>query len=449
MDSLWGNPDHLWYIASALRQKYSEDKLHILVPQRNAGSFTYDGIELGGERVTQEIEQTLEELATQGRHIRKISVMGYSLGGLVARYAVGLLYSKGYFRTLTPVNFTTFASPHLGVRTPLLGFHNHMWNVMGARLLSMSGRQLFGIDSFRDTGRPLLSVLADPDSIFIKALASFKHRSLYTNIVNDRSTVHYTTGITRTDPYANLKAIKVNYLPGYEDVILDPENPISPHEEEGLQTWSQKIADGAMAVASRTAFTALFAVVLTVGIPVFFATSLVQTIRSSRRIRLHNEGKLGIDVKEYQVPLVMSMVREARQTAEDFFENVNQAQSQEYLPAGTEEVALEDGSMSPVVSPMLMPKHGGAGSVSSGSEKSPSSLRAPEGEDRSADFPILALTPNQFSMIQALDDVGFKKYPVWIHKARHSHAAIIVRMNRDSFSEGKVVVKHWLDHFEI
>jgi len=48
-------------------------------------------------------------------------------------------------------------------------------------------------------------------------------------------------------------------------------------------------------------------------------------------------------------------------------------------------------------------------------------------------------------MIQALDEVGFRKYPVFIHKVMHSHAAIIVRVDKSSFDEGRVVLKHWLD----
>jgi hypothetical protein len=64
--------------------------------------------------VAQEIEETLGELARNGQKIRKLSVIGYSLGGLVARYAIGLLFRKGYFDKLEPVNFTTFVTPHLG-----------------------------------------------------------------------------------------------------------------------------------------------------------------------------------------------------------------------------------------------------------------------------------------------------------------------------------------------
>lgn len=86
-----------------MREKYTEDQLHILVAKRNAGSFTYDGIELGGERVTREIEEKLEELTKSGHTITRISVIGYSLGGLIARYAIGLLYHKGLFERIEPV----------------------------------------------------------------------------------------------------------------------------------------------------------------------------------------------------------------------------------------------------------------------------------------------------------------------------------------------------------
>ncbi|KAG9816752.1 DUF676-domain-containing protein, partial [Aureobasidium melanogenum] len=174
---LWGNPKHLKNLATSLQAEYPKDKLHVLLTKSNSNNFTYDGIELGGERTTNEIEEEIKILEKDGRRITKISIVGYSLGGLVARYVVGLLYSKGYFDRIQPVNFTTFATPHLGVRSPLLGPHNYLWNVLGARTLSTSGRQLFTVDSFRDTGRPLLTVLADPSSVFIRGLAKFKHRT--------------------------------------------------------------------------------------------------------------------------------------------------------------------------------------------------------------------------------------------------------------------------------
>jgi predicted esterase len=103
LSRLWGNPNHLEVMAKSLREKHPEENLHILVAKRNSGSFTYDGIELGGERVSQEIEEEIEKLAKAGQEIKRISLVGYSLGGLVARFCVGLLYSKGFFEKITPV----------------------------------------------------------------------------------------------------------------------------------------------------------------------------------------------------------------------------------------------------------------------------------------------------------------------------------------------------------
>lgn len=100
---LWGSPDHFNVLSASIREKYPEDKIHILATKRNIGSHTYDGIEVGGERAASEIEEVLEDFARNGHAFKKISVVGYSLGGLVSRYAIGLLYHKGWFDKLQAV----------------------------------------------------------------------------------------------------------------------------------------------------------------------------------------------------------------------------------------------------------------------------------------------------------------------------------------------------------
>lgn len=85
----------MFSVAKALRAAHSEDEVHILIAQRNSGSFTYDGIELGGERVCAEIEEELRLIEKKGGKIKKLSLVGYSMGGLISRYAVGLLYARG------------------------------------------------------------------------------------------------------------------------------------------------------------------------------------------------------------------------------------------------------------------------------------------------------------------------------------------------------------------
>ncbi|KAF8846661.1 DUF676-domain-containing protein [Acephala macrosclerotiorum] len=456
---LWGNPNHLEVMAKSLRAKHPDQSLHILVAKRNSGSFTYDGIERGGERVCQEIEEEIEKLAKAGQEIKRLSMVGYSLGGLVARYAVGLLDSQGFFEKIKPVNFTTFASPHLGVRTPLRGWHNHIWNVFGARTLSASGRQLFTIDNFRDTGKPLLEILADPESIFIKAskislkdatkkhhdtpscsksitvlilpgLAKFERRTLYTNIINDRSAVYYTTGISRNDPFINLDKIKLNYLKGYDDIILDPACPVASTEpEKAEETYYSALIRGTKTNMGRLPFLMAMIFFIPFGVVAFLINSGVQSVRSNRRIRLHETGLAGIEPGNYRVPLLITGMREA---VEDVYENLNSAQSNEYLTNGIDEEAVTEPG-----SPALeRPQSSNAVSKLNLDEEKPAPAH---------DVPTLALAPYQFRMIQALDSVGWRKYPVYIHKASHSHAAIIVRIDKSSFDEGRVVLKHWLD----
>ena len=64
--------------------------------------------------MAEEITEELDRLARDGYQIKKLSMVGYSLGGLVARYAIGLLHHQGLFKKIEPVNFTTFVTPHLG-----------------------------------------------------------------------------------------------------------------------------------------------------------------------------------------------------------------------------------------------------------------------------------------------------------------------------------------------
>lgn len=82
-----------------------------------------------GERLANEVLSVVE----QRRGVKMISIVAHSLGGLVARYAIGRLYEcgnrtkcsvgnnreqveclEGLIAGLKPMNFITFASPHLG-----------------------------------------------------------------------------------------------------------------------------------------------------------------------------------------------------------------------------------------------------------------------------------------------------------------------------------------------
>jgi hypothetical protein len=275
------------------------------------------------------------------------------------------------------------------------------------------------IDKFRGTGRPLLEILADSNSIFMQGLAKFKRRTLYANIVNDRSAVYYTTSISKTDPFINLERIRFTYVKGYEDILLDPDAPLGLPEESEMTVCARALKASETSVKRFPFFVAL-AFYVPIGLMTVLVNSGIEALRSNHRIRLYEQGRSDIDPDAYRVPLLISGIQEA---VDDVYKNVNSAQSHEYLAATSEEALLEE----------------------------PSSLRTLQQDDwkstlfHQPDIPILSLTSSQFGMIQSLDNLGWHKFPVHIHKHRHSHAAIIVRKDKPSFAEGIVVIRHWLE----
>jgi hypothetical protein len=149
--------------------------------------------------------------------VTKFSCVGYSLGGLVVRYMIGLLEARtpSYFDAVEPVQLMTIASPAIGI--PAYNtFWSPIFHALGSRLLSRTGRQLYARDRFSGK-KPLLEVMADPRTSFIKALKRFRKVSIYANAINDRCvcsnfvdatdefdrTVPYpTAGLSKTDPFA-------------------------------------------------------------------------------------------------------------------------------------------------------------------------------------------------------------------------------------------------------
>ena len=127
-----------------------------------------------------QVFEEIEKLEDEGKRVTRFSVTGYSLGGLLGRYLVGyafslpclhyltlpyplnsILHQRKFFATVTPVNFNTVATPHVGLLLyPSL--LSKLGTVFGPRLLGRTGKQLYTVDKWSKTGRPLLAVMADP-----------------------------------------------------------------------------------------------------------------------------------------------------------------------------------------------------------------------------------------------------------------------------------------------
>ncbi|CAE7229666.1 unnamed protein product [Rhizoctonia solani] len=226
---MWGTADHLKTVEESIQKKFADiegnTELVTLRVRTNADSFTYDGLDWGAERA---IYQTIEEVEADGtKKVTKFSIFGYSLGGLISRYAIGILYQRGFFRTVKPVNFTTFSTPHLGLPR-IRGFIGGLMHKLGPKMLSRTGEQFYAVDKEKwspddKQGRPLLEVMADKNSIFFKALKSFPHVTFYGNAVNDMTVVYCTAMAEDYDPFAALKTkshrLGIKMDPKYKHVI--------------------------------------------------------------------------------------------------------------------------------------------------------------------------------------------------------------------------------------
>lgn len=233
LHGLWGAPQHVQYIVDAIsnhaaaasnrHHSYTgaQPKVVVLAPSTNAESFahTYDGIDECSVRVVQEIDAECARITTEdpSARIARFSIVGYSLGGLIARYVIGVLDSRqpSFFRDVEPVHFATFASPAIGI-PHYDTFWSGAFRFLGSRLLSRTGNQLYERDRFlparfanpnsdddaglagsskkggfvgrylplprgKEKAEPLLKIMADPRYSFHRALLKFKHIDIFAN----------------------------------------------------------------------------------------------------------------------------------------------------------------------------------------------------------------------------------------------------------------------------
>jgi len=109
----------------------------------------------------------IEAELTRLGNVDRFSIIGYSMGGLIARYVVGKLYERGYFDKMQPLvrpaalgasgqtrpahchdhagllvphqNFITVATPHLGIVRPETSWFNSVYNAVATRAVSHAG----------------------------------------------------------------------------------------------------------------------------------------------------------------------------------------------------------------------------------------------------------------------------------------------------------------------
>ncbi|KAM7520891.1 hypothetical protein LguiB_019853 [Lonicera macranthoides] len=211
VNGIIGSAQNWRFAAKQFVKNYPQDVI-VHCSECNSSLLTFDGVDVMGNRLAEEVISVIK------RHsdLRKISFIGHSLGGLVARYAIAKLYRKeltrdvcqqdgesrvdgpgdqcleeklkGKIAGLEPVNFITSATPHLGSRghkqvPAFCGFYTLEKAAFQASwCLGRTGKHLFLADT--DNGKPplLLQMVNDSEDLpFMSALQSFKRRVAYAN----------------------------------------------------------------------------------------------------------------------------------------------------------------------------------------------------------------------------------------------------------------------------
>ena len=183
-----GNELEMGYIETSIRKQMTSN-MNIVVykPKCNVGK-TFDGIELGADRLVQELSTFITHhvartTTTSEKVVASLSIVGNSLGGLYARNLISKLPLKFTTTTtvqpvqveLIPMLFVTTVTPHLGCS-------QHTYVKIPRWLEGMIGRL------FRRTGRDLFAANDDgiiyqmsTQSHYLVPLQQYKKRVAYSN----------------------------------------------------------------------------------------------------------------------------------------------------------------------------------------------------------------------------------------------------------------------------
>lgn len=228
-----GGSEKDWMFATEQFVTAFPDKVFVHRSKQNVDKLAKDGVDVMGERLAREVIEVIE----RNPNMRKISFIAYSVGGLVARYAIGRLYktsenepmqnssnaesnadSVGTICGLQAMNFITLATPHLG-----LSGHMQLPFLMGNTKLERIARKiapwrdgktgchLFLTDGAEQTHPLLLSMVKDSnDCYFMSALRAFERRVVYANLFHDY-VVGWRTASIRGDSVCRRQWIGTGY----------------------------------------------------------------------------------------------------------------------------------------------------------------------------------------------------------------------------------------------
>ncbi|KAG8978275.1 hypothetical protein FRB90_008513, partial [Tulasnella sp. 427] len=460
-------------------------ELDVLVAETNREAHTYDGVDWGAERVVQEVKDRIAVIETPEANPRKkvtrFSIIGYSLGGLLSRYAVGILYSTGFFDDgkVKPVNFATIATPNIGLLRYDTVFSSFA-HTMGPIFLSRTGKHFYAKDADEwggGGGKPLLEVMSERGNVFYDALTKFERVTFVANAINDITVPFVTASAESYDPFVAYaqSGVEIELDEKYSPVIKSfklPTGP-APHVPPPPRMFSKAWWKAKWNAPSRLPpplqfkfpFNIAVGLILPVLWPLFITVVITNfsynVIRSRRRIKLLESKGQGS-----KSTIIALMQRIERQVEDAVVDMMNDGMFDENLgpDAGPSNMTTASPSRAGTPLPPL------PGSSTPMKEKSRPSRRmsityTPLADPNSLyrdSYPSTAatkekqnqplLTETQRRIISNLNTLPkLKKVYVFIDGVRNSHATIVCRdlKNFDFHKRGEGVLRYLADGFEL
>lgn len=254
VNGIGGSASDWKFAADQFRSRFGSEVL-VHCSSRNAATLTFDGVDVMGHRLAEEVKEVVDN----SPGLRRVSFIAHSLGGLIARYAIGQLYNpydnrcqsttehydenlalesfNGKILGLHPMNFVTIATPHLGSRgngqLPILGGLQFLEKVVISRahwVVGRTGKHLFLTDGDESHAPLLQRMIRDcEEGQFFSALGSFERRVVYANVNFDNMVGCRTATIRRECEVSEIKdkkAVDMEYphIVGTEDVPPETNN---------------------------------------------------------------------------------------------------------------------------------------------------------------------------------------------------------------------------------
>ncbi|KAF9577693.1 hypothetical protein BGW38_006933, partial [Lunasporangiospora selenospora] len=423
----------------------------------NESKFTYDGIDICAHRLVKEVHEVVKVIEDGGdihdlkghkhkaqvKKVTQFSYLGYSLGGLIGRFAMGLLDMEGFFDRIEPMYFVTMATPHLGIRQPPKSRLSRVFNYLSSRMLSRTGEQLQFVDDYIQ-GKPLMLVMSEPESIFVKALGRFKRRAAYCNIRNDRSVPFWTASFSDADPFSEFESMDVQYNEVYSSIIesfgpqdLDKLAQREREQEESLKatTFTERASHRLQSVPWRRY--AIMGVLVPVLLPfwIVFAATTISYQGVDSRMRTKGVAETEEDLKRIREKV--STVNLASYNDED---EGNDSDTEVRPRVLTSEIT-EDRST---------PSRASSDHTTIEVEES-----REEGEEATVSYSYphlkkvrqLPLLPVQIEVSRNLNRLEWSKHIIHID-SMNAHASIVVRAKRFAHDGGVATVQHAVDMFK-